>query len=284
MAVPQERLRVAERTQSIRLETARISWAGVWSGFLIGLGVLMLLSTVGLAIGISAADIGPGQGSDAKTFGIGAGIWAGLSLLIALFLSGMVASRVSMVVDRTVATTHGALVWVLTMLAVLYLAGTGISLGMSGALGVVRGAGSVVSGAAGGLTDLTSGDLEQVLARLNDPKTAGVVAGATGMSQDEARGALADIRARVEAARDNPAQAAIEARNGFQQLAARAKERASSVAQQAQPYASRTAWIALAIMVVSLAAAVGGAVWGATRAELQLSVRRPAGFPIGTPS
>jgi hypothetical protein len=53
-----------------------------------GLGVLMLLATLGLAISISAADIGPGQDSDAKTFGIGAGIWAALSLLIALFLSG----------------------------------------------------------------------------------------------------------------------------------------------------------------------------------------------------
>jgi hypothetical protein len=45
-------------------------------------------------------------------------------------------------------------------------------------------AGSAVSGAAGGLTDLTSGDVDQILARLSDSKTAGVVAGATGMSQD----------------------------------------------------------------------------------------------------
>jgi ElaB/YqjD/DUF883 family membrane-anchored ribosome-binding protein len=272
MAVPQERLRVAERAQLTPLETARISWAGVWSGFLIGLGLLMLLSTLGLAIGISTADIGPGQGENAKAFGVGAGIWAGLSLLIALFVGGMLASRVSVVVDRTVATTHGALVWVLTMLGVLYLAGAGISLGMSGVLGVARGAGSVVTNAAGGLTDLTSGNVDQILARLNEPKTVGVVAGATGMSQDEARGALTDIRAEVEAARNNPEQAAAEARNGIQQLTARAKERASSVAQQAQPYASRTAWIALAIMIVSLAAAVGGAVWGAARAQQQLVV------------
>ncbi len=275
MAVPQERLRVAERTQLTPLETARISWAGVWSGFLIGLGVLMVLSTLGLAIGISAADIGPGPGSDAKAFGIGAGIWAGLSLLIALFLSGMIASRVSMVVDRTVATTHGALVWVLTMLGILYLAGTGISLGMSGVLGVARGAGSAVGGAAGGLTDLTSGDLDQMLARLNDPKTAGVVAGATGISEDEARSALGDIRQRVEAARNNPEQAATEARNGVQQLTARAKDRAASVAQQAQPYASRTAWAALAAMIVSLAAAVGGAFWGARRVEQRTALAAP---------
>jgi ElaB/YqjD/DUF883 family membrane-anchored ribosome-binding protein len=275
MAVPQERFRVAERAQLAPLEIARISWAGVWSGFLIGLGALLLLSTLGLAVGISAADIDPGQGSDPKAFGIGAAIWAGLSLLIALFVSGMIASRASMVVDRTVATTHGALVWVLTMLGIIYLAGTGISLGMSGVLGVVRGAGSAVGGAAGGLTDLTSGDVDQILARLNDSKTAGVVAGATGMSQDEARGALEDIRAKVEAVRNNPEQAAAEARNGVQQLTSRAKERAASVAQQAQPYASRTAWTALAVMVVSLAAAVGGAVWGARRAAQRLIVPSP---------
>jgi hypothetical protein len=58
MAVPQERFRVAETTQVTPLESARISWAGVWSGFLIGLGVLMILSTLGLAVGISTADLG----------------------------------------------------------------------------------------------------------------------------------------------------------------------------------------------------------------------------------
>lgn len=274
MAVPQERLRVAERVHEVPLETARVSWAGVWSGFLIGLGVLLVLSTLGLAVGFSTADVGPGVDTDAQALGLGAGIWAGLSLLIALFISGTIASRVSMVVDRTVASTHGALVWVLTMLGILYLAGTGISLGMTGVLGVVRGAGSAVSGAAGGLTDLASGDVDQILARLNDPTTAGVVAGATGMSEDEARGALADIRARVESARNNPEQAVTEARNGAQQLTARARERAASAAAQAQPYATRTAWTALAVMILSLAAAVAGAVWGASRAEQRLLVPR----------
>ena len=200
--------------------------------------------------------------------------FGGLSLLTALVLGGMLASRVSMVADRAVATTHGALVWVLTILGILYLAGTGISLGMSGVLGVARGAGAVLSSATGGLTDLTSGDVDQILARLNDPKTVGLGAGATGMSHDEALGPLSDLRARVEAARSNPAQATAEARNGVQQLTARAQERTASVAQQAQPYASRTAWIALAIMIVSLVAAAGGAVWGAARADQQFVVPR----------
>jgi hypothetical protein len=160
------------------------------------------------------------------------------------------------------------------MLGILYLAGAGVGLGMSGVLGAVRGAGSAVSGAAGGLADLTSGDVDQILGRLNDPKTAGVVAGATGMSQEDARSALADIRVRVEAARNDPQQAVAEARKGVEQLTARATERVARVAEQAQPYASRTAWTALVVMIVALAAAVGGAVWGARRAEERLLVPR----------
>ena len=59
-------------------------------------------------------------------------------------------------------------------------------------------------------------------------------------------------------------------------MIAQAKERAANVAQQAQPYASRTAWTALGMMIVSLAAAVGGALWGARRVEQQVVVPRPS--------
>jgi hypothetical protein len=45
--------------------------------------------------------------------------------------------------------------------------------------------------------------------------------------------------------------------------------------EQAQPYASKTAWTALALMDVSLAAAIGGAIWGVRRAEHQLVPSRP---------
>ena len=36
----------------VTFEGVRVSWGGVWSGFLFGMGVLLLLSTLGLAIGI----------------------------------------------------------------------------------------------------------------------------------------------------------------------------------------------------------------------------------------
>jgi ElaB/YqjD/DUF883 family membrane-anchored ribosome-binding protein len=270
MAVPQERLRVTERPLAAPLETARVSWGGVWSGFLVGVGVLLLLSALGLAVGVTTADVGQGAGAGARALGIGAGIWAGLSLLLAVFLGGVVSSRVSIVIDRGVAMVHGVLVWVLTTLTVLYLAGTGIGLGMSGLLGVARGAGAAIGTAAGGLGDLASGDVSQVLARLDDPKTVGVVVGATGMSQEEARAALADIRQRVDAARNDPGQALAEARTGVQQLTARAGARASQAAQQAQPYASAAAWTTFGAMVIALIAAILGAVWGARRTDERL--------------
>jgi len=271
MAMPEERRRGIERRAAVgvypAIESAGLSWGGVWSGLLIGLGVLMLLSAFGLAVGVTTADLGTGEGAGAKGLGIGAGVWAVLSLLIALFVGGVVAARTGSVRYQSTAYIHGALVWVLAMLGILYLAGSGISLG-AGALfdvagGVARGAGAAVATGAGSLADLSAGDVQQILTRLSDPSTVSTVAGLTGMSQSEARATLGEIRQRVEAARNDPARAAVAAREGVQQLVARAGERAQATARAAQPYAATTSWAALGAMVLSLAATLAGAAWGA---------------------
>jgi hypothetical protein len=62
---------------------------------------------------------------------------------------------------------------------------------MSGVLGLAQGAGSALTATAGGLAGLVSGDVNQILARLDDPATVGVITGATGMSESEARSAIA---------------------------------------------------------------------------------------------
>jgi hypothetical protein len=235
----------------------------------------MLLSTLGLAIGVSTADLGTGEGADARGLGIGAGIWAGLSLLVALFVGGMVAARTGTVADQSGALLQGALVWVLAMLGLFYLAASGISLGataLSGVVGgVARGAGAAIGSGTAGLTELASGDVDQILTRLADPRAAATVAAATGMSQDEARSALGDLRQRVQAARDDPAQAVAAAREGVQQFASRAVARAQSATQAAQSYAATTGWVAFLAMALSLGAALLGATWGARRASARLS-------------
>jgi hypothetical protein len=51
------------------------------------------------------------------------------------------------------------------------------------------------------------------LTKLDDPRTASTLAAATGMSSEEAKAALIDLRSRVEAVKDDPARAAAEVRN-----------------------------------------------------------------------
>lgn len=258
------------------LEGDRVSWCGVWSGFLIGMGILLLLTALGLAIGISAVGSGADAGMNARGFGIGGAIWGGLSLLAALFIAGMVATRVDVVFDRTIALIQGALVWVLATLAILYLAGSGIGLVASGAFGLLSGltggVGAVISSVPR-VDDLASGDADQILARLRDPKTASMVAAATGMSEQEAQSTLARIQARVEAVRGDPAKAVAEARQGLRELLGQAGRRVAEAAAAAQSYASGALWTTLAAMVLSLIAATAGALVGWHQAAARVGVR-----------
>lgn len=103
----------------------KISWGGVFGGVLAGVGALLLLSSLGLAIGVSAADA---RNADADRIGTGAAIWTGLSLLISLFIGGWASTRLSMLWERTTAIFEGVLVWVLSLIIVLYLTASGVVL------------------------------------------------------------------------------------------------------------------------------------------------------------
>lgn len=112
----------------------KISWGGVFGGVLTGIGTLLLLSSLGTAIGVSSAEAANVQRS---TLGTGAAIWASLTLLIALFVGGWASTRLSMLWERTTAMFEGALVWVLSMILILYMAANGIGLMAEGAFGSV---------------------------------------------------------------------------------------------------------------------------------------------------
>src|SRR5262245_9683988 len=162
---------VVERiVEATPLDGLRVSWGGIWSGVLVVLGMLLLLTTFGLAIGISAADPGDTKPS---TLGTAAAIWSGISLLIALFVGGMAATRLGMVFDKATGYFEGALVWVLSFLVILWLAGSGVSLVASGMSDLFGGVTKTVGAAVGGgIDDLANGDPQQVLNRIRDPQTA----------------------------------------------------------------------------------------------------------------
>jgi hypothetical protein len=232
----------------LRAEGMRVSWGGVFGGVLVALGFLLLTTALGVAVGVSAAQ------TDAATLGTGAAVWAGVSLLLALFIGGMVSTRIGAIFDGTTGFFEGVLMWVVSVLLLLYFAASGIGMLAGGAFKLVGGAAQVVGSVAqsrGGAVVDVSGSVDQVIQRLKDPKTAEQIATATGMPVSEVQATLAETAQRVENTRNNPAQAAAEARRGMAQLM-----------ETAKPQASKAAWITFGALLLSFAAAVLGAMAG----------------------
>jgi hypothetical protein len=265
--------RVSERRRLaypaiLRAEGMKVSWGGIFGGVLVAVGLLLLLTALGVAVGISAAQ--PGE-TEASTLGAGAGLWAGLSLLVALFVGGVVSTRIGAIVDGTTGFFEGALVWVVSILLMLYFAGSGIGMLAGGAFQMVGGAaqamGSVMQ-SPGQSVDM-SGSVDQIIQRLKDPKTAQQIASMTGMAQSEVQATLSETAQRVENNRDNPSQAAAEAKAGMAQLMEKAKSSGAleQKAQEVQPKATRAAWITFGALILSLLAAVFGAMSGRRRPE-----------------
>lgn len=129
----------------------QISWGAVFAGAVIALVLQLLLNLLGLGFGLSAVDPGTGGGASAGALGLGAGIWFVLSGIIAAFVGGIAAGRLSGKPRESTAGWHGLIAWAVTTLGVVYLLSSavgGIVGGTLGAVGgVARGAASTVGGA-----------------------------------------------------------------------------------------------------------------------------------------
>ena len=249
----------------------RVRWGGVMSGFVVAMGTILLLAALGVAIGITTLG-DPRATTDyvEPGLGIGASIWGAITLLLACFLGGMVSTRVTDRPDRGGAFIHGTLVWTLVAVFLLWLVGQGISFGLSNLLGAL---GGLTKTATTAVTSVVSGDGDlaqrlgldnpsQIMNRLDDPEVVSVFASATGMSTNEARTALNQLRSQVEAVRDNPDQVASEVRNFLTQYADRAKQQARQVAATVQEGTTVGAWVTFGVLAATLIVAVLGALAG----------------------
>jgi hypothetical protein len=257
----------------------RVAWGGIWAGMLIVLGSLLLLTALGVAVGIST--VNPGQ-TDAGAFGTGAGIWGMLSAAAALFAGGMVSTRLGATRDRTTSFIQGALVWLLSLIVMAYLATSGIRMIASGALSLAGTATESISTVAASRSadvDL-SGTVDDVAARIRDPRTAERMASLTGLSLSEVQLQLEETAQNVESSSD-PQQAAREAQQGLSSLMERAQETGSlgrqveRQAEEVQPEAAAAAWGTFGALLLSLMAAVVGAMAG-TRRRAVVRTETPA--------
>jgi hypothetical protein len=117
-----------------------VRWGPIIAGVVTALAVLLFLTVIGIALGLSAL----GRDDDPGTWGTAAGIWGGLTLLVAFFVGGWMAGRTAVAPLESNGLLNGFVTGAATLLLLLWLATTAIT----GALGFFATTISSVAGAA----------------------------------------------------------------------------------------------------------------------------------------
>ena len=135
---------VITNIKNTKQRISRISWGAVIAGTLTTLAILILLSLLGIGIGLTTIDPlteqDPFSGLSTGTI-----IWWVISNLVAIFIGGMVAARASGLPSNTDGAMHGFLSWGLSLLISFLLVTSTIG-------SIIGGVGSMISGIFGDST------------------------------------------------------------------------------------------------------------------------------------
>jgi hypothetical protein len=142
---------------------SRIRWGAVFSGFVVGFAIQLVLTLLGIAIGAWSMDL---RGSNTGV-PIGTGIWTAISMLVAAFTGGYVTAYLSGSGIRRAGMLHGAVVWGLTWLVSAWLTTTAMAVLAGGIFNMfgegLKAMGSGVGAAVGKLAQNTGQiDLSQL--------------------------------------------------------------------------------------------------------------------------
>lgn len=118
------------RTRDVLPVYSRISWGALLAGLFVTLAVFVLLSTLGVAIGLSSADA-----ATRETMSTAAGIWAVATALIAFFCGGCVVSRFTAGETRAEAMMYGTVLWGAAFAMILWTTGSVLRTGTTLAVG-----------------------------------------------------------------------------------------------------------------------------------------------------
>ena len=249
----------------------KVSWGAIFAGVVVALVVQVLLTMLGVGIGIATLDPGTSDNPAASTFSIVAGIWYVVSGIIAAFAGGYIAARMSGKIVPTTGALHGLTTWALTTLLVLYFltstVGALVGGAFSGIASAVGGAGQVVVQTAAPII-ANSNPLDaldsQIRATGTDPEA--LNAAAVNAMRNLVTGNAAD----AEAARTQAAQALATARGipldqATQQVAEMERQynaAVESAKQQAIEAADATASVVSTGAILAFVALVLGAIAG----------------------
>jgi hypothetical protein len=116
-------------SEASNLARDRVRWGPILAGLCTALTSLLLLSLLGLAIGLTAVNAGTAaaQGAAPDDAGRNTAIWGAVSALISFFLGGYVAGKTAAVFDRGWGALNGALVFLVAVPVTLWLASMGLA-------------------------------------------------------------------------------------------------------------------------------------------------------------
>jgi len=111
----------------------RVSWSAIFAGAVVALASYLLLSVLGVALGLSISNrVGD------RELGIGALIWVIVTTQAALFLGGWVTSQCTVGETKTEAAVYGVLLWGLVFAVLMGLMASGVRMGISATMGVAN--------------------------------------------------------------------------------------------------------------------------------------------------
>lgn len=222
----------------------QVSWGAVLAGTAMALVVHLVLTMIGVGVGLISLDpAGEGGNADAGTFSIVAGIWWLASGVIAALIGGYTAGRLSGRPKESTTGWHGLASWAATTLVIFFLLTTAVASLVGGVFNAVGSfaetaadvAGPVIADAdpladierritlslgaedpaavgpaiAAAIQVVASSDEDEAATAREEAAQA--LATARGIPIDEAREQVAELEARFEAAVEDAAATAEDA-------------------------------------------------------------------------
>jgi hypothetical protein len=228
-----------------------VSWAAVIAGGVAAVAVTLLLVALGTGIGLSSVSPWSSLNPSSTTFTLLAAVWLIIVQWLSSGLGGYLAGRLrtkwtSLHTDEVFFrdTAHGFLAWALASILVAAFATSSVSSAVSSAGRAISGAASTATQAVAAQTSGDTGYFLDILFRKDEPDTnvssqdaraeggrilaksvangtldpadrtylAKLIAGRTGISQQDAEKRIDDAMAQIKTAEEKTKQAANEAR------------------------------------------------------------------------
>jgi len=256
------------RTETIRPETVQpveavnynmrrpmfpaIRWGAVLAGVAVGVSVQLVLTLLGIATGLSSTELAEGE-----TMGTGPLIWAGFSMLVAAFVGGYVAARMSGLKRKSDGVLHGAVSWAVTTIMFAVLA---TSVGGTLVSGVFNNMSQLARATAAGSGDSPLAALMRTQGGRMDPDSMKQLQQYLQAGQRDQAVQLVTSRMGVEQGR---AEAIVDQALIVTGSPQAASPQSKQTAQNAVQTAGTAAWVVFLAVALALAIGIGGGALGA---------------------